>query len=68
MSKGTLNTMSNHGKTHLFYVFRVLAATIHGKTVPVQFQTKAQCFGHLSLLPLSRDDGDRENHSNVGLG
>jgi hypothetical protein len=45
----------------MFYVFRDGAATIHGKMFPVQFQTEAQYFGHLSLLPLLRDDGGREN-------
>jgi hypothetical protein len=44
-------------ETHFFYAFRVVADTIHGKMVPVQFQTQAQCFGDLSLLPLPRDDG-----------
>jgi hypothetical protein len=29
--------------------------------VPEKFQTEAQCFGDLPLLPLSRDDGGREN-------
>jgi hypothetical protein len=48
-------------KTHLFYVFTAVAATIHRKMVPVQFQTQAQCSGDLSLLPLSRDDGGRED-------
>jgi hypothetical protein len=47
-------------KTHFFYVFRVVAATIHGKMVPVQLQTQAKCFRNLSLLPLSRDVGGRE--------
>jgi hypothetical protein len=53
-SKGTPN------KT-CFYVFRDGAATIHGKMFPVQFQTKTQCFGHLPLFPLLRDNGGREN-------
>jgi hypothetical protein len=48
-------------KTHLFYVFRVVAATIHGKMVCVQFQTQAQSSGDLSLLLLSKDEEDREN-------
>jgi hypothetical protein len=60
-SKGTPNTMPNHEKTHLFYVFRVVAATIHRKMVTVQFQTEALCFGHLTVLVLSRDNGGREN-------
>jgi hypothetical protein len=48
-------------KTHLFYVFRAVAATIHGRMIPVQFQTEAQCMGDLSVHQLSRDDGSREN-------
>jgi hypothetical protein len=48
-------------KTHMFYVFRVVAATIYGKMVPVQFETQAQSFGDLSLLPLSRNDEGRQN-------
>jgi hypothetical protein len=48
-------------KTDLFYVVRVVAATIHGRMVPVQFQTQAQCFGDLSLHPLPRDDRGRDN-------
>jgi hypothetical protein len=53
--------MPNSEKTQLFYVCRVVAATIHGKMLPAQFQTEAQCFEELSLLVLSRDDGGREN-------
>jgi hypothetical protein len=48
-------------KTNLFHVFSIVAATIHGKIVLVLFQTQAQRFGDLSLLPISRDDGAREN-------
>jgi hypothetical protein len=55
-SKGTPNSTC-----FMFHVFRVVVVTIHAKTVPVQFQTEAQCFRHLFLLPLSRDGGGREN-------
>jgi hypothetical protein len=41
---------------------------IHGKMVPVQLQTKAQGFGDLHMLPISSDDGCRDNLRNAGLG
>jgi hypothetical protein len=50
----------------MFYVFRVVAATIHGKMVPAQFHTEMQRSIHLSLLPLSRDEGGREDLWFVG--
>jgi hypothetical protein len=61
ISEVTPNTMANHEKNSPVLCFQVVAGTIHGKMVPVQFQTDAQCFGDLSLLPLSRHDGGTDN-------
>jgi hypothetical protein len=60
-SKGTPHTMLNHEKDLLVLCFQGCGCTIYRKTVPIEFHTEAQLFGHLSLLPLSRGDGGREN-------